>query len=64
LKPYDERKHREQLGLLSAADQMTLAPVEVSLELVDFADSDPDLVEDAVPSDDFQIALQPGRTRS
>jgi hypothetical protein len=44
MKPYDERKHREQLGLLRAADEVTSVPVEVSIELVDLADSDTDLV--------------------
>jgi len=57
MKEYDERKHREQLGLLTSTDQGTSAPVEVSLELVDLADSDTDLVEGAKPNDDFQIDL-------
>jgi transposase len=57
MKPYDERKHREQLGLLRDADQVTSATVEVSLELVDLADADTDLFEDAATSDDSQIVL-------
>lgn len=32
MRPYDERKHREQLGLLRPAGQVTSAPVEVSVE--------------------------------
>ena len=57
MKPYDERKHREQLGLLRAVGQVTSASVEVSLELIDLADSDTDLVEDATPNDDHPIVL-------
>jgi hypothetical protein len=55
MKPYDERKHREQLGLLRAADEVTSVPVEVSIELVDLPDSDTDLVEDATPNDNLTI---------
>jgi hypothetical protein len=53
--PYDERKHREQLGLLIAADQASSTSVEVALELVDLVDSQTDLVEDPPTSDELQI---------
>ncbi len=44
--PYDQDKHRRQLGLVQSADQPGSPPVDVSLELVDLADSRSDLVDD------------------
>ncbi|HEY3058604.1 MAG TPA: hypothetical protein VGL99_06470, partial [Chloroflexota bacterium] len=38
LTPYDERKHRLQLGLLSATEQTSSTPVEVAMELIDLVD--------------------------
>ena len=49
--PYDERKHREQLGLLRAGDQANSTPVEISLDLVDLVDSASRLDEDATGTD-------------
>jgi hypothetical protein len=57
MKPYDEPKHREQLGLLSADQQETSAPIDVSLEFVDLVDSPADLIEDSPATDDLQIAI-------
>jgi len=44
--PYDQDKHRRQLGLVQSADQTGSPPVDVSLELVDLADSRNELVAD------------------
>jgi hypothetical protein len=44
--PYDEDKHRRQLGLIECTDQQSSTPVDVSLELVDLAESPNDLVAD------------------
>jgi hypothetical protein len=58
--PSHERKHREQLGLGTAADQTSDAPVEIDLEFVDCVDSDMDLVEDRTDkrrSSDPPVAL-------
>jgi len=44
--PYDERKHREQLGLLSATDQTSSTPVDVALEFVDLVDSQIEAIDD------------------
>jgi hypothetical protein len=44
--PYDQDKHRRQLGVVQSADQTGAPPVDVSLELVDLADSPNDLVDD------------------
>ena len=44
---YDERKHRRQLGLIEFTDETSSTPaVDVSLELVDLAESQNDLVTD------------------
>jgi hypothetical protein len=55
--PYDERKHRDQLGLASASDQTSSTPVEVALELVDIADSNGDTLEDTRLTDDTELVL-------
>jgi len=53
--PYDEHKHREQLGLLGAAVQTSSAPVEVGLEFVDdLVDAQTDLADDP-NTDDLQL---------
>src|SRR5438128_359848 len=52
--PYDQDKHRRQLGLVQSADQTGSPPVDVSLELVDLADSRNDLVDD-----DLTVAGEP-----
>jgi hypothetical protein len=44
--PCDQDQHRRQLGLLHSADQTDSLPVDVSLELVDLAESQNDLVAD------------------
>jgi hypothetical protein len=44
--PYDEDKHRRQLGLAECTDQPSSTPVDVSLEMVDPAASPSDLVTD------------------
>jgi hypothetical protein len=44
--PYDEDKHRRQLGLVEFTDQTSSTPVDVSLAVVDLADSHTDLVAD------------------
>jgi len=44
--PYDEATHRRQLGLVERTDQPSPTPVDVSLELVDLAESPNDLVAD------------------
>ncbi len=44
--PYDQDQHRRQLGLVHSADQTDSLPVDVSLELVDLAESQNDLVAD------------------
>jgi hypothetical protein len=46
LTPYDEDKHRRQLGLIECTDQTSSTPVDVSLEVVDLAESQHDLVPD------------------
>jgi len=44
---YDEDKHRRQLGLVGFTDQSSSTPAaDVSLELVDLAESQNDLVTD------------------
>jgi hypothetical protein len=48
MNPYEERQHREQLGLLRATDQVTRTPVDVPLDLIDLADPDTDPVEDII----------------
>jgi hypothetical protein len=53
--PYDERRHREQLGLLSASDHTMSTPVDIALELVDLVDSHTDLTEDPPGNDDLQV---------
>ncbi len=45
--PYDQDKHRRQLGLVQSTDQGSL-PVDISLEVVDLAESGNDLLADAV----------------
>lgn len=55
--PYDERKHREQLGLLTAAEQPSSTPVEVALELVDLVDQQTDLAEEPTNTDDLRRVL-------
>jgi len=55
--PYDERMHREQLGLGTVADQISATPVEIGLELVDLVDSDTDIAEDPLPSDDLHVVV-------
>ena len=55
--PYDERKHREQLGLLTAAEQPSSTPVEVALELVDLVDQQADLAEEPTNTDDLRRVL-------
>ena len=45
--PYAEDKHRRQLGLVEFTDQTSSTPpVDISLELVDLAESQNDLVAD------------------
>jgi hypothetical protein len=44
--PYNEDKHRRQLGLVGCTQQPSSTPVDVSLELVDLADSPNDFVSD------------------
>jgi hypothetical protein len=51
MRPYDERMHREQLGLACAADSTSDTPVEIDLEVVDLIDSDMDLAEDPTTND-------------
>ena len=55
--PYDERKHREQLGLLTAAEQPSSTPVEVALELVDLVNQQTDLAEEPTNTDDLRRVL-------
>jgi transposase len=55
--PYDERKHRAQLGLLTAAEQTNSTPVEVGLEFVDLADPGTALVEEPTNTDDLRLGL-------
>jgi len=55
--PYDERKHRKQLGLLTAAEQPSSTPVEVALELVDLVDQQTDLAEEPTNTDDLRRVL-------
>ena len=60
LTPYDERRHREQLGLLSAPDQTSSTPVDIALDLVDLVDSHIDLIENPRVNDDLQVVPKPG----
>jgi len=55
--PYDERKHREQLGLLTGAEQTSSTPVEVTLELVDLVDPQTALNEEPSSTDDLRPIL-------
>ena len=58
--PYDEQKHRRQLGLIEFTDQPapSSTPVEVSLEVVDFAESRSDLLaDDQSVADEPQLAI-------
>ena len=43
--PYDQDKHLRQLGLVQSTDQGSL-PVDISLEVVDLAESQNDLLAD------------------
>jgi len=54
--PYDERKHREQLGLLSAGEQTTSTPAEIALDLIDLVDPQTALVEEPSNTDDLRLA--------
>jgi hypothetical protein len=56
--PYDEDKHRRQLGLIQSADQAGSLPVDVPLELVDLAESPNELVaDDPSVTDEPQLAF-------
>ncbi len=56
--PYDQDKHRRQLGLVQSADQTGSLPVDVSLEVVDLADSQNDLLaDDPIVTDEPQLAF-------
>jgi len=55
--PYDERKHRAQLGLLNADQQTSSTPAEVALELVDLVDPQTALVEDPSNTEDLKLVL-------
>jgi hypothetical protein len=44
--PYDEDKHRKELGFVECNDQPSSIPVDVSLELVDLAEPPNNLVPD------------------
>ena len=55
--PYDERKHRDQLGLPTAAEQTSSTPLEVALEFVDLADPQTALIEEPSNTDDLRIVL-------
>ena len=56
--PYDEDKHRRQLGLVECTDEPSSTPVDVPLELVDLAESLSDLVaDDPSITTEHQLAL-------
>ena len=56
--PYDQDKHRRQLGLVQSTGQTGLLPVQVSLEVVDLADSQNDLLaDDPSVTDEPQLAF-------
>jgi transposase IS116/IS110/IS902 family protein len=53
--PYDQRKHRQQLGLLSATDQTSSTSVDIALDLVDLVDdAQTDFIQDPEVNDDLQ----------
>jgi Transposase IS116/IS110/IS902 family len=53
--PCDERKHRLQLGLLSATEQTSSTPVEVAMELIDLVDPQATLAEEPRNTDDLRL---------
>jgi hypothetical protein len=53
--PYDERKHRQQLGLGTTANETSATPAEIDLQLVDLVDSAIHIVEDPSANDDVHI---------
>jgi len=56
--PYDQDKHRRQLGLVHSADQTGSLPVDVSLEVVDLAETQNDLLaDDPSVTDEPQLAF-------
>jgi transposase len=56
--PYDEDKHRKQLGIVEGTYQASSTPVDVSLEPVDLTDSPVELASDEPSLDDqFQVQL-------
>jgi len=55
---YDEDKHRRQLGLVEFTNRTSSTPVDVSLEVVDLAESQRDLVpDDPSVTAELQLAL-------
>jgi len=55
--PYDQDKHRRQLGLVQSTDQGSL-PVDISLEVIDLAESGNDLLaDDQSVTDEPQLAV-------